>query len=90
MLSAEVERYVALRLRLGYRFGEAARQLRAFACFAETRGDSYIRADRAIEWATQASTPRMRGLRLRTVEHFARFLRAEDPTHEVPHIRTVS
>jgi integrase len=84
MLSIEVERYVALRQRLGHRFGDAARQLRSFARFAETRGDTYVRSDRAIEWAIQASTPRTRGLRLRTVEHFARFLRAEDPTHEVP------
>jgi len=84
MLSAEVERYVALRQRLGYRFGDAARQLRAFARFAEMRGDAYVRADRVIEWATQASTPRTRGIRLRSVEHFAHFLRAEDPTHEVP------
>jgi integrase len=84
MLSDDIERYVALRQRFGHRFGDAARQLRAFARFAEARGDSHVRAERAVEWATEASTPRMRGIRLRTVAHLARFLRAEDPAHEVP------
>jgi integrase len=84
VLSTDAGRYVELRQRFGHRLAEAARYLRAFARFAEARGDTHVRAERAMEWATEASTPRMRGLRLRTVEHLARFLRAEDPKHEVP------
>ncbi len=84
MLSGDVQRYVALRRGLGYRLMEAERSLRAFAKFAEVAGDTHVRAARALEWASMASTPLMRGIQLRTVAMFAAFLRAEDPAHELP------
>lgn len=84
MLSREVQRYMALRRSLGYRLLETERYLQAFAKFAELAGDRHVRAARALEWASMASTPLMRGIQLRTVGLFASFLRAEDPAHEVP------
>ena len=84
MLSGDVQRYVALRRGLGYRLMETERSLRAFAKFAEVAGDTHVRAARALEWASTASTPLMRGIQLRTVAMFAAFLRAEDPAHELP------
>jgi integrase/recombinase XerD len=52
--------------------------------FAEDKGDRYVSAARALEWASKGSTPLSRGIRLRTISSFAAFLRAEDPRHESP------
>ena len=38
----------------------------------------------AVDWATEASSPHARYIRLRDVARLARFLHAEDPNHEVP------
>jgi integrase len=84
MLIAQVERYVSLRQTLGYKLHELSVSLRAFAAFAASRGDTHIRASTAMEWATKASSPNARYIRLRNVVRLARFLRAEDTTHEVP------
>ena len=37
-----------------------------------------------MDWATDAPSTHARYIRLRNVAHLARFLHAEDPTHEVP------
>jgi integrase len=84
MLTDHVERYVRLRRTLGFKFHDAANQLRAFAAFAATQGDTHVRASTAVAWAAQASSSNARYIRLRNVRHLARFLRAEDPAHEVP------
>lgn len=84
MLVAHVERYVSLRQTLGFTLRDASRNLRAFARFAEDKGDMYIRASTAVAWATEASSASARHVRLRHVIHFARFLHAEEPIHEIP------
>lgn len=84
MLTAHVERYVSLRQVLGFKLRDLARHLRAFARFAESRGDACVRSPTAADWAAQAPSPRARHVRLRRVASLARFLRAEDPAHEVP------
>jgi integrase/recombinase XerD len=84
MLTAHIERYVALRQTLGFRLRNTARHLRAFARFATAMGDTHIRTSTAIAWATDAPSPSARHIRLRDVTHLARFLHAEDPAHEVP------
>jgi integrase/recombinase XerD len=84
MLSDHVERYVRLRQTLGFKFHDAAKQLRAFAAFAAAKGDTHFRASTAVAWAAQASSPNARYIRLRNVRHVARFLHVEDPVHEVP------
>lgn len=84
MLIAQVERYLSLRQTLGFRLREASRNLRTFARFAADRGDTHIRAATAVAWATGASSPSARHVRLRHVVNLARFLHAEDPLHEVP------
>lgn len=84
MLITEVERYLALRQTLGFTLRTVSAHLRAFARFAETRGDTHVRAATAVDWATAAPSPSVRHVRLRHVIHLARFLRAEDPGHEVP------
>lgn len=84
MQIADVERYVSLRQTLGYKLRNPSRNLRAFAAFATNKGDTHIRASTALEWATKAPSPNARHIRLRDVVHLARFLRAEDLSHEMP------
>ena len=40
MLSDDVRRYIALRRALGYKLAKAERHLRAFARFADLRGEA--------------------------------------------------
>lgn len=84
MLTAHVERYISLRQALGFKLRNVARHLRAFAHYAEARGDTRIRSSTAVDWAAQAPSPGARQERLRHVANLARFLHAEDPAHEVP------
>jgi len=84
MLTVHVERYVAFRQALGFRLREVSMNLPAFARFAADRGETHIRASTAVAWATEASSPSTRYVRLRDVVRLARFLHAEDPVHEVP------
>jgi integrase len=78
-----VERYLALRQTLGYKLRNPSTNLRAFAHFANA-GDTHVRASTAVTWATEGSSPYTRCIRLRDVALLARFLRAEDPAHEIP------
>jgi len=84
MLIAHVERYIALRQTLGFKLREVSTNLRAFAKFAAARGDTHVRVSTAVDWASEASSPNVRHIRLRDVAQWARFLHAENPTHEVP------
>jgi integrase/recombinase XerD len=84
MLIADVERYISLRQTLGYKLREVAANLRGFASFADQRGDTHVRASTAVDWATAAPSPHARHVRMRNVANLARFLHAEDPSHEVP------
>ena len=84
MLIAHVERYISLRQTLGYKLREVAGNLRRFAKFAADHGDARVRLSTAVDWATKAPSPHARYVRMRDVAGFARFLRAEDPSHEVP------
>jgi integrase len=84
MLMDDVERYIALRQSLGAGLKRAKQHLTSFARFATDKGESHIRAQTAIAWAAMAPTPGARQRRLSDVVLAARFLRAEDPVHEVP------
>ena len=89
MLSTDVERYVSLRQTLGFKLIGAARNLRAFGRFADARGDTHVHTTTAIEWAVAASSPHARHIRLRDVVKLARFLAAEDASHEIPSMMAV-
>ena len=84
MLIDDIERYIALRRSLGFKLQKPARQLRSFAHFAAERGNRHVRAATAVAWAATAPTPEARHRWLSYVVQLARFLRAEDPAHEVP------
>jgi integrase len=94
MLSADVDRYIALRQALGFTLRDTSSQLRAFAGFAESKGDRFLHVSTAVSWADEAPSSYARFIRLRRVVQFARFVRAEEPRHEVPdlgafHVATV-
>jgi integrase/recombinase XerD len=84
MLITHAERYISLRQTLGFKLKDLSGNLNAFARFAGDRGDTHIRVATAVDWATEASSPHARYIRLRDVARLARFLHAEDPIHEVP------
>ncbi len=79
-----VERYIAFKRQLGYKFDEAARGLRAFADESVACSDGFIRAAAVVDWARKASTAGQARIRLQVVRDFAVWLHAEDPRHEVP------
>ena len=84
MLKEEVERYIALRRSMGFKLKESAMLLAKYADFAEAQGEQYVRAQTAIAWAAEASTPDMRYRRIADVTRLAHHLRAEDIRHEIP------
>jgi integrase len=84
MLSQHVTAYLEVRRALGFDLHESEKLLRRYAEFATARGDGHVRAATALEWCAQAGTVGQRQRRLRRVVLFARYLRAEDPLHEVP------
>ena len=83
-LQAHVDRYVALKRHLGYKFVNNERILRSWAAWAMTRGDDVIVADTMLGWACDASSSAAAGKRLSVGRRFAVWLHAEDSHHEVP------
>ena len=82
-----VEAYLALRRRAGFALINDEYWLRSFATFAAERGEHHIRAATAIAWASQTGSLAQRDTRLKSICRFARFVRFEDPAHELPPAR---
>ncbi|HXX65048.1 MAG TPA: tyrosine-type recombinase/integrase [Bacteroidota bacterium] len=84
MLIHAVESYLSLRRACGYDLKSPGRLLRSFAVFAEARGKHRVCSQTAIEWAGLGRSVHQRARRLNHVIRFARYVRIEDPSHEVP------
>ena len=86
MLIDDMQRYIALRRSLGFKLARPSRHLVSFARFAADKGERHIHTQTVLAWAETAPepTPGTRYRRLRDVARAARFLRAEDPAHEIP------
>ena len=84
MLTEAVESYVAVRRAAGFAFKSEGSLLKNFAAFSDSRGERYVRAPIAIEWAGLARSVPQRARRLGTVIRFTRYLRAENARHEIP------
>ncbi len=84
MLAQALDDYLAVRRAVGFKLKTAELYLRYFVRFADTRGDIYVRADSAIDWAAQARTEVERHRRYRCVLGFAHFMHLEEPRHEIP------
>lgn len=84
MLTQMVESYLAVRRACGFKLKSQGCLLRSFAIFSDTRGNHHVCSEIAIEWAGQAKSVYQRARRLGNVIRFARYVRAEDPSHELP------
>ncbi len=83
-LRAHVDRFVALKRHLGFKFLNNERMLHSWAAWAMARGDDVIVADTMIGWARDASSSATARKRLSVGRRFAVWLHAEDPRHEIP------
>ena len=83
-LRTHVDRYVALKRHLGFKFLNNERMLRTWAAWAMARGDDVIVGDTMIGWACDASSSDSARKRLSVGRRFAVWLHAEDQRHEIP------
>jgi integrase/recombinase XerD len=79
-----VDRYVSERRRLGFNGENEAYSLRSFARYAGGKGETTIRSATAVEWSAQGPSRLARHTRLLRVIRLAKYLRAEEPEHEIP------
>lgn len=84
MLNDTIECYLRLRRALGVSYEKTETRLCSFARFAEQSGDTHVRSETAIAWASSSSSPLERDYRLRAVARFARHAHSLDESHEVP------
>ena len=84
MLIEAVESYLRVRRACGFELKGQGSLLRGFAVFSEERGKHHVCSDVAIKWAGLADSVDQRARRLGQVIRFSRYIRAEDPSHELP------
>lgn len=78
--------YLTMRRALGYKMDKAERLLGQFTAFAGERGETHIRTETALTWATKpaGAAAIWTSRRLAEVRLFARHLQTLDPRNEVP------
>jgi integrase len=79
-----VDRYIRDRRRFGFKGEDEAYSLRSFARFASGKREKKVRSVTAVEWSAQGPSRLARHTRLLRVIRLAKYLRAEDPGHEIP------
>ena len=79
-----VEKYLAVRRATGFELLNTEYLLRSFARWAAQRGETHIRSESAIAWASQTASVAQRDARLKTICLLARYLLSEDSRHELP------
>ncbi len=84
MLTQIVESYLAVRRACGFQLKTEGNLLRSFAIFSDARGKHRVCSETAIEWAGLSQSVHQRARRLAQVIQFARYVRAEDQSHELP------
>lgn len=84
MLNANVSRYVEMHQALGFKYRSQSLLLHNFADFAEAHGDTAVRVDRVLNWASKAPSAAQQRNRLLTVRRFAIAMHLEDPCYEIP------
>ena len=77
--------YLTMRRALGYKMDKAERLLGQFVAFAEDRGETQVRTETALAWATlpAGADPIWTSRRLAEVRLFARHLRTLDGVSKV-------
>ena len=84
MLRKAVESYLDVRRACGFALHSEGHLLNSFAAFSSARCEEHVCSRIAIEWAGLSQTLHQRARRLGEVIRFARYMRAEDPRHELP------
>ena len=84
MLSAAVERHVALMRACGFVFDTQATRLTDYAAFAGARGETHVRTATVLDWSRRAGSHAQRRIVYLTVRRFALTAVTEDARHEVP------
>jgi integrase/recombinase XerD len=84
MLARSIQTYVEMRRATGFAFKSKGSLLKTFAAYSEEKGECYVRASTAIEWAGLAKSVHTRARRLGVVIRCGKYLHAEDSRHEIP------
>jgi len=84
MLVQAVESYLAVRRACGFGLKSQSNLLENFAAFSDARRKHRVCSETAVEWAGLARSVHQRAHRLSQVIRFTRYVRAEDPCHELP------
>jgi integrase len=84
MLARAVRSYLSVRRAAGFGLRDVGLRLKSFAAYSDAKGQRYVTAEMAIEWARQSSSIVERARRLGDVRRFALYLHAEDARHEIP------
>jgi len=84
MLAQAVESYLAVRRACGFELKSQGNLLRSYAIYSDARGKHHVCSETAIEWAGLTRSVHQRAHRLGQVIRFARYVRAEDQSHELP------
>jgi integrase len=69
---------------VGYILEQVGQHLTSFATYSDAKGQRYVTAETAIEWARQSPSVLQRARRLADVRRFAQYIHAEDARHEIP------
>ena len=87
LLRQALTEYLAMRRALGYRLARAEKLLAQFLTYLEDRGETHLRTETAVAWATLPAGSDSRGWwasRLTVVRSFATFVHTIDPATEIP------
>jgi len=84
MLARAVQSYLSVRRGVGFVLTQVGFHLQSFAAYSDAKGQKYLTAEIAIEWARQSRSVSQRARRLADITRLARYLHAEDHRHEIP------
>jgi len=84
MLLKAIHDYLTVRRAAGFDLKPQETLLLSFERFTSERGETHIRSQTAIEWASLSHSSRQQRCRLAAVIVFARHAKAEDSLHEIP------
>jgi integrase/recombinase XerD len=85
-LTEAIRNYVTMRQGLGFKLVQVERWLKDFAAFMDTRGESQVTTQLALQWAVQpvGRQPAYWAKRLIAIRGFARYRSATDARTEIP------
>ena len=85
-ITEQVRHYVEMKQKLGYIFSSQALTLHNFARFAQSRGETVVKSETVLCWATASaavSQPRQ-AVKLQVVRAFACWMNVSNNCHEIP------